>query len=193
MKQLGKPQKSFAEAADDGHEKEEEAIEKDMGEHRYSNLNQRIREAFPAVLQFIKFGMVGAVNTVLSYLITNGCYYLLRLHEQLSNLISFLITVLISYLLNSRFVFREKEENKQPWYLALAKVYASYAFTELVLMGILLFVQERVLGIPHYIATLVNLCVTVPLNFVLNKFWAYRKKPDGSDGMEKTGKESEEA
>jgi len=194
VKQLGKPQKSFAEAADDGHEKEEEAIEKDMGEHRYSNLNQRIREAFPAVLQFIKFGMVGAVNTVLSYLITNGCYYLLRLHEQLSNLISFLITVLISYLLNSRFVFREKEENKQPWYLALAKVYASYAFTELILMGILLFIQERILEIPHYIATLVNLCVTVPLNFVLNKFWAYRKKPDESDGMEKrTGKESEEA
>ena len=93
MKQRGKPQKSFAEAADDGHEKEEEAIEKDMDEHRHSNLNQMIREAFPAILQFIKFGMVGAVNTVLSYLITNGCYYLLRLHEQLSNLISFLITV----------------------------------------------------------------------------------------------------
>ena len=165
-----------------------------MKEQGHRNINQRVRGALPAILQFIKFGMVGAVNTVLSYLITNGCYYLLRLHEQLSNLISFLITVLISYLLNSRFVFREQVENKQPWYLALAKVYASYAFTELILMGILLYVQERILGVPHYIATLVNLCVTVPLNFVLNKFWAYRKKSDGSDGMEKrTGKESEEA
>ena len=93
------------------------------------------------------------------------------------NLLSFLITVLISYLLNSRFVFRQQEEGRQPWYKALAKVYASYALTELVLMGILLFVQERLLGIPHYIATFLNLCITVPLNFLLNKFWAYRKKP----------------
>lgn len=162
-----------------------------MKEQGHRNLDQRVREALPAILQFIKFGMVGAVNTVLSYLITNGCYYLLQLHEQLSNLISFLITVLISYLLNSRFVFQEQEENKQPWYLALAKVYASYAFTELILMGILLFVQERILGIPHYIATLVNLCVTVPLNFVLNKFWAYRKKSDGRE--KRTGEGSEEA
>ncbi|MCI9141387.1 MAG: GtrA family protein [Lachnospiraceae bacterium] len=131
--------------------------------------------------QFIKFGMVGIVNTVLSYLITNGSYYILHLHEQISNLISFLITVLISYLLNSRFVFRQEEGQHQPWYRALAKVYASYALTELVLMGILLFVQERLLGIPHYIATFVNLCVTVPLNFILNKFWAYRKRDNRKD------------
>lgn len=128
-----------------------------------------------ALIQFIKFGMVGACNTVLSYLITNAGYYALHLHEQICNLISFVITVLVSYLLNSRFVFDGGKEKKQPWYQELAKVYASYALTELVLMGILLFVEERLFGVPHYIATFINLCVTVPLNFVLNKFWAYRK------------------
>lgn len=127
-----------------------------------------------ALIQFIKFGIVGGINTVLSYLITNVCYYGLHLHEQICNLISFVITVFISYLLNSRFVFQKKEEDRQPWYKALAKVYASYALTELLIMGILLYFQERRLGIPHYIATFINLCVTVPLNFILNKFWAYR-------------------
>lgn len=129
-----------------------------------------------ALIQFIKFGIVGGINTVLSYLITNVCYYGFYLHEQLCNLISFVITVLISYLLNSRFVFHEQDEEKQPWYKALAKVYASYALTELLIMGILLYFQERQLGIPHYIATFINLCVTVPLNFILNKFWAYRNR-----------------
>lgn len=168
----------------------EGTLREEMEDPKYRRFIRKIRRNLPALIQFIRFGMVGAVNTVLSYLITNGCYYLLQLHEQLSNLISFLITVLISYLLNSRFVFREQEGDKQPWYRALAKVYASYAFTELILMGLLLFVQERLLGIPHYIATLVNLCVTVPLNFVLNKFWAYRKSPgvrkEGAGGTEET-------
>ncbi|MCI8286647.1 MAG: GtrA family protein [Lachnospiraceae bacterium] len=141
-----------------------------------------MNKKFKTILtQFIKFGMVGVINTVLSYLITNGCYYILHLHEQISNLISFLITVLISYLLNSRFVFCQEEGSRQPWYRALAKVYASYALTELVLMGILLFIQERLFGVPHYIATFVNLCVTVPLNFLLNKFWAYRKSEGSSN------------
>ena len=130
------------------------------------------------MLQFVGFGLIGLLNTVLSYGITNVCYYAFGLHEQISNLFAFLITVLISYLLNSRFVFRQQEEGRPPWYKALAKVYASYALTELVLMGILLFIQERIMGFPHYIATFVNLCVTVPLNFVLNKFWAYRKQDE---------------
>lgn len=130
----------------------------------------------PPIIQFLKFGMVGALNTILSYLITNMCYYLFHMHEQISNLISFLITVFVSYLLNSRFVFRQEDSGQQPWYKVLARVYASYALTELVLMGLLLYVQERLLGIPHFIATFLNLCVTVPLNFLLNKFWAYRKQ-----------------
>ncbi len=128
--------------------------------------------------QFIKFGIVGVINTVLSLLISNGCYYLLYLHEQISNFFAFVITVFISFVLNSRFVFREEGQppgEKQPWYKALLKVYASYAFTELILMGVLLFIEERIFGIPHFAATLINLCVTVPINFLLNKFWAYRK------------------
>lgn len=128
------------------------------------------------LVQLFKFGIIGLINTLLSYLITNVSYYALHLHEQLCNIICFLITVLISYLLNSRFVFRSQESDVQPWYKALGKVYASYALTELLLTGILLFIQERLIGIPHYIATLLNLCVTVPLNFILNKFWAYRKQ-----------------
>lgn len=127
-------------------------------------------------LQFVKFGIVGVINTALSYLITNVGYYAFRLHEQISNLIAFLVTVLISYLLNSRFVFRQEEGEQPPWYTALARVYASYALTELALAGMLLFIQERLLGIPHFIATFLVLCLTVPLNFLLNKFWAYRKK-----------------
>ena len=134
----------------------------------------KIPESF---VQFFKFGIVGAINTILSYAINNGCYYAFGMHEQISNFIAFVITVFISVVLNSKFVFKEDEDaEKQPWYKALAKVYASYALTELVLMGILLYIQERLFGIPHFVATFVNLCVTVPLNFLLNKFWAYKNK-----------------
>jgi putative flippase GtrA len=50
------------------------------------------------VMQFVKFGIVGVINTVLSYLITNGCYYALSLHEQISNIIAFLIAFVKQFL-----------------------------------------------------------------------------------------------
>lgn len=131
-----------------------------------------------AIIQFIKFGTVGAINTVLSYAITNGAYYLLHLHEQISNIIAFVITVFISFMINGRFVFTENKEERNFW-KSLLKVYASYSITGVFLTAILLYIEEELLGIPHYIATLMNLVVTIPVNFILNKFWAYKEKKEG--------------
>jgi len=127
------------------------------------------------MIQFIKFGIVGAINTVLSYAITNGCYYLLHWHAQVSNIVAFTITVFISFLLNGKFVFNQDEEKRSFW-KSLLKVYASYSITGLFLTAGLLYVEEQIFGIPHYIATLMNLVVTIPINFLLNKFWAYNDK-----------------
>ena len=129
------------------------------------------------IIQFIKFGMVGALNTVLSYGITNLCYYVFHFHEQVCNIIAFIITVFISFILNGKFVFNENSKemkNKSSFWTSLVKVYASYSITGIFLTALLLYIEEQKLGIPHYIATLMNLIVTVPINFLLNKFWAYR-------------------
>ena len=126
------------------------------------------------IIQFIKFGIVGAINTILSYAITNAGYYCLHLHEQICNIIAFTITVFISFVLNSKYVFgKEKEQKKSV--KTLIKVYISYAITGLFLTALLLYIEEQQMGIDHYIATFVNLVITVPLNFVLNKFWVYKK------------------
>lgn len=125
------------------------------------------------IIQFTKFGIVGAINTILSYLITNLCYYVIHLHAQVANIIAFVITVFISFMLNGKFVFNNKEQINL--IKSLLKVYASYSITGLFLNAILLYIEEQLLGIPHYIATLMNLIVTIPINFILNKFWAYNE------------------
>lgn len=130
------------------------------------------------IIQFVQFGIVGVINTVLSYLITNGCYYALNLHEQISNIIAFLITVPISFMLNGKFTFK-KEQNKEEFLKSLLKVYASYSITGIFLTSILLCIEEQIMGIPHYFATLMNLVITIPVNFVLNKFWVYKDKKKG--------------
>ncbi len=136
----------------------------------------RERGLWQAMIQFIKFGLIGGLNTVIGWCITNGSFYLLHMDKQAGNIISNIITIFISFMLNSRFVFDHTNEDKKTVVKTLIKVYASYAFTGLVVGGALLWLQSDILGIPVYIATILNLIVTIPLNFLLNKFWVYRKK-----------------
>ncbi|MFI3199930.1 MAG: GtrA family protein [Eubacteriales bacterium] len=124
-------------------------------------------------IQFIKFGVVGALNTIISMSI----YYLgiyLQIYYLISNFLAFIISVFISYLLNGRFVFGNRE--KEDFWKGLLKVYTSYALTGLLLSSILLSVQVEILHISQLIAPVLNLVFTVPINFVLNKYWVYGKR-----------------
>lgn len=133
------------------------------------------------IKQFIKFGIVGGINTVLSYAI----YYIgikLGINYILCNAIAFAITVFISYMLNGMFVFQGEDKWRFD-FLALLKVYASYSVTSLFLSSALLGLEVELLHIPEEIGPILNLFVTIPINFLLNKFWAYRKK-DRKDTLE---------
>lgn len=153
-----------------------------------------------ALWQFVKFGMVGAINTILSYLIYNFCYYVLHSGVHVANLVGFIITVFIAYLLQSRFVFKQDESSeKRVWWKVLIKTYISYSFTGLFLTELLLLLWLNVLNISQYLggvcewlagfgavfqpedlaaslAPLLNMVITIPTNFFINKFWAYRQK-----------------
>ena len=125
-------------------------------------------------MQFVKFGIVGGLNTVLSYAIYFVCIRM-GLHYALANFVAFVITVFISYLLNGTFVFGEGK--KQCFDIkALLRVYASYSITSFFLTTLLLWIEVDIIGLPEEIGPVINLFITVPVNFVLNKFWAYRKK-----------------
>lgn len=56
------------------------------------------------------------------------------------------------------------------------KTYMSYSFTEVFVSNALLYLEIDRLGISKDIAPLINLSVTVPLNYLLNKYWAFRER-----------------
>ena len=135
------------------------------------------------LIQFIKFGIVGLSNTLLGYVIYVAALRILRAAQVfpetdifLAQLVMFLLSVLWAFYWNNRMVFRAGEGEKRDWLPALLKTYVSYAFTSLFLSEVLLALWVKVLGISAYIAPLINLLITVPLNFVLQKYWAFKGK-----------------
>ena len=132
-------------------------------------------------MQFVKFGVVGVTNTVISYtlnvLVLFACaklHIFERYDYILGNTIAFLLSVLWSFYWNSRYVFGlEEGEKRSPW-KALLKTYISYGFTGIILSNILSYVWIRVFGISKYLAPLINLVVSIPVNFLMNKLWAFK-------------------
>ena len=132
-------------------------------------------------IQFIKFGIVGVSNTLVSYLLNLFCLFLLDKYDVaydyvIANTVAFVLSVLWSFYWNERFVFTEKQDSYQSNRLVrLLKMYLSYGFTGIILNNVLSFLWISVLGISKVIAPLINSAVGVPINYVLNKKWTFEE------------------
>ena len=124
-------------------------------------------------IQFVRFGLVGVSNTLISY-ISYLLFVLLGCHYLLASILSFVVSVTNSFYWNNRYVFREEEGKKRSWRHTYIKTFLAYASTGLVLNNILLILWVDVLHISELIAPLINLVVTIPLNYLINKFWAFK-------------------
>lgn len=131
---------------------------KDLSEH-----------TFEEILRFFKFCLVGVSNTAISL----GVYYIFVFINKdfylLGNAVGFVVSVLNSYFWNSKFVFKKTDEVSK----TIIKTFLAYG-TNLLLGTGLLYLFVDLLNISEIIAPLINLIFTIPLNYLLNKFWVMK-------------------
>ena len=139
-------------------------------------------DKWDAFLQFVKFGIVGVSNTIISYLLYVISLFVLRTIEVspkidylIAQFIGFVLSVLWSFYWNRKMVFKA-DKDKVPWLQALVKTYISYAFSGLFLSTVLSIIWVQLIGIDKILAPILNLVISVPINFILNKFWAFKEK-----------------
>ena len=122
------------------------------------------------LLQFIKFGLVGVSNT----LVSTAVYYLFVWIDPAlyfwGNVLGWIVSVFNSFYWNNRFVFQNSEFK---WWKKLLRTYLAYGGSFL-LGSVLLVLQVRALGVSEWLAPWINMVITIPLNFVMNKFWAFK-------------------
>lgn len=82
---------------------------------------------------------------------------------------SWIISVFNAFYWNNKYVFR----NENTWLKALIRTYISYGFS-FILGNILLIVLIEFFKVSEIIAPLIILVITIPLNFLMNKFWTFK-------------------
>lgn len=131
-------------------------------------------EKLAKILQFIKFGVVGLSNTAISYVV----YVILiamHAHYLAASLLGFFISVINAFYWNNKYVFKACEGEERKLWSSFLKTFMSYAGTGVVLNNILLIIWVSVFGMHEMLGPIVNLFITIPLNFFLNKYWAFRE------------------
>ena len=124
---------------------------------------------FSTIKQFLKFGIFGVSNTLISL----GVYYLLYfmgVNYLIANTMGFIISVLNSYYWNNRYVFKKTQKGHLK---PLIKTFMSYGLTFILSTG-LLFLMVNYLGISKVVAPIIAIIITIPINFFMNKLWAFK-------------------
>ena len=131
------------------------------------------------MVQVLLFGLVGFSSALVNLGIYNLVLWGLQTLEWFSGVdfliaqfFGFVISVAWAFWFNRRYVFRTPGA---PWKESLVKVYITYSLTGIGLSSLLSLLWIHVFGLPKEIVTILNDTLCFPVNFLLNKYWSFKK------------------
>ncbi len=125
----------------------------------------------------IKFVLVGVVNTLFGTAVMFGCYNLLHWNYWVSSAANYILGSILSYFLNKHFTFKNTEKGFRPILRFTVNILVCY----LVAYGIAkpavnaLLLSSSV-NVRENIAMMVGMCLFVGLNYIGQRFFAFKKK-----------------
>lgn len=122
------------------------------------------------LIKFIKFNAVGLINTAVDFAVYE-LLILLGLHYVPAQILSYICGMANSYLLNSRWTFRDKNDST-------GRI-AAFIAVNLVALGVSIGVQTLVLHLispSETVAKLISLPFSLGVNFIGNRLFIFNKK-----------------
>lgn len=120
-------------------------------------------------IRFMKFGIVGIVNTLINWII----FFVLneiRIYYITANIIAYLIATANSYFWNFKWVFKyEKGEN-----IKASLKFISLNLLGLVLNTIMLYLLVDLFHLEKMISLIITTAIIMIINYSVNKLWVFK-------------------
>ena len=122
------------------------------------------------VIRFVKFGMVGVINTLVNWIIffilnALGMYYIL------ANIIAYILGTVNSYLWNTLWVFKYKGK-------ASTETTIKFIILNLIGLGLntgILYVLVDLCNLNKFIGLVITTAIVMIINYIVNKLWVFSK------------------
>ena len=132
-------------------------------------MKEKLINLFIKYKQFIIFCIVGASNTLITFIVL-AVLVKLNVHNLIATTIGYTCGILNGYLWSSKIVFKKKKTIDNA---------VKFIIVNLITIGVnlvLMWLWTEKLLINVLWAQAITICFTMPLNFILNKIWTYRSK-----------------
>jgi dolichol-phosphate mannosyltransferase len=123
-------------------------------------------------LQLVRFGFVGGVGFVVNLAVYTLCVHGIGIDYRISAVVAWLVAVMNNFVLNRHWTFKARDGQARfqaPRFVAVSLV--AFGFSLLLLS----FLVETV-GVAKVPAQALAVAASMPLNFLGNKLWSFRRQ-----------------
>lgn len=125
--------------------------------------------------ELILYGICGALSTVLDVGIFWFLANVVSLHYLVANAIAWVLAVIFSFLANKYYVFESRSFKREVWVKEATEFFGARGLACGIDMGGM-YLLVSVMGINKNYAKLIVTLVVIVLNYVLSKFWIFKKE-----------------
>lgn len=119
-------------------------------------------------IQFIKFGIVGLGNTLITFIVYS-ILVKLNIYYVLANIIAYFVGVINSFFWNSSWVFKKSQKD-----FSLLLKFIIVNLITLAITTFVLYIGVDMLNLNKYIAQIIGTIIGILFNFTLNKLWTFK-------------------
>ena len=118
---------------------------------------------------FFRFLKVGVFNTMLGYSVIFACMYLAKMSPESSNVAGYAVGLVASYVLNRRYTFNSKQNERNEIIRFLAVFVVAYALNFVVLVILI-----HGFGIHEGMSQVLAGFIYVMASFTMNKYYVFK-------------------
>jgi putative flippase GtrA len=125
--------------------------------------------------RFIKFGLIGVINTAITILSYSFFVYIMDINYILANIIAYMLGMINSFIWNKNWVFQVKESH--------LSIYVRFLIVNLAMLGfntLGLIVLVNTFQLNKLISQIVVVGLGMVINFFLTKTWAFAQNRSNS-------------
>ncbi len=134
----------------------------------------KIKELLVKYKSFIRFAIVGVINTLVTIVVNTICYNVFKLDLQVSWVIGVAAGITNSYIMNTLWTFESKGGSKQKNTTQMIKfVVVSLVSLGATTLALTYMVEKK--GINEFVAQFPTIVISQLVNYSGYKFWVYKK------------------
>ena len=138
---------------------------------------KRIIDLYKKYAEIINYLVVGGLTTLVSIIVYGVFTKVFHVNYMISNIISWIASVLFAYITNKKFVFKSKCDSRGE---VIKEIYQffKYRILSFLIDVLLMYVFVELISIDDMIAKVIVQIIVIILNYVFSKLFVFKKVGD---------------